>query len=483
MGFLRVRGHRRGRRARREGRRPPRPRAHRRRTSPRATAITLMHDTGVSQLVVSVTKELPLAAKEVVGTVRELELMDRVYRDGGSARPPGRRHLRQRDADDRIGEPVAHVVELLDHEPSVLVLDGGHPIGVLTRSDVLAFLPPARDDRRRERPRLRDARDPRGPGARSDHRRGRPADQPRDDVRPGRGGQAPRATSTRAAATRRAARSRRASRPSKARVTGSRSRAAWRPRTPCLRTLVARRPRDPPDDTYGGTFRLVAARPRTFRHRLVRGRPRRPRCARRRVARRRPGWSGSRRRPIPLLNIVDIAAVAELAHARDARVVVDNTFATPYLQQPLALGADAVVHSQHEVPRWPLRRRRRFRRDARRRVRRRAAVPAERDGRGPVAVRLLSRAPRGEDARRAHGPALRERAGDRRRAARARRRGADVLSGAAGPSRTRHRGPPDARLRRDGLASRSRAARTARSTWSPRRGCSRSRSRSAPSSR
>ena len=47
----------------------------------------------------------------------------------------------------------------------------------------------------------------------------------------------------------------------------------------------------------------------------------------------------------PLLNVFDIAAIAELAHARDARVVVDNTFATPYLQQPLELGADAVVHS------------------------------------------------------------------------------------------------------------------------------------------
>jgi cystathionine gamma-synthase len=47
----------------------------------------------------------------------------------------------------------------------------------------------------------------------------------------------------------------------------------------------------------------------------------------------------------PLLTIVDVAAVAALAHARDAIVVVDNTFATPYLQQPLALGADAVVHS------------------------------------------------------------------------------------------------------------------------------------------
>jgi cystathionine gamma-synthase len=47
----------------------------------------------------------------------------------------------------------------------------------------------------------------------------------------------------------------------------------------------------------------------------------------------------------PALSIVDIAAIAKLARGRTARVVVDNTFATPYLQQPLALGADAVVHS------------------------------------------------------------------------------------------------------------------------------------------
>lgn len=47
----------------------------------------------------------------------------------------------------------------------------------------------------------------------------------------------------------------------------------------------------------------------------------------------------------PLLKIVDIAAVAEIAHAGGARVAVDNTFASPYLQQPLALGADLVVHS------------------------------------------------------------------------------------------------------------------------------------------
>ena len=47
----------------------------------------------------------------------------------------------------------------------------------------------------------------------------------------------------------------------------------------------------------------------------------------------------------PLLNVVDIAAAAEAAHAAGALLVVDNTFATPYLQRPLELGADVVVHS------------------------------------------------------------------------------------------------------------------------------------------
>src|SRR5437764_10637740 len=47
----------------------------------------------------------------------------------------------------------------------------------------------------------------------------------------------------------------------------------------------------------------------------------------------------------PLLQIVDIAAVAELAHKAGAPLAVDNTFASPYLQQPLRLGADLVVHS------------------------------------------------------------------------------------------------------------------------------------------
>ncbi len=47
----------------------------------------------------------------------------------------------------------------------------------------------------------------------------------------------------------------------------------------------------------------------------------------------------------PLLNVVDIRAAADAAHAVGALAVVDNTFATPYLQRPLELGADVVVHS------------------------------------------------------------------------------------------------------------------------------------------
>ena len=47
----------------------------------------------------------------------------------------------------------------------------------------------------------------------------------------------------------------------------------------------------------------------------------------------------------PLMKIVDLAALAELAHARGAELLVDGTFATPALQQPLTLGADVVLHS------------------------------------------------------------------------------------------------------------------------------------------
>jgi len=99
-----------------------------------------------------------------------------------------------------------------------------------------------------------------------------------------------------------------------------------------------------PDDAYGGTFRLVA----------------------RVLAATGVEWSAvdltdpealaAALRPTtklvwvetptnPMLTVVDIAAIAAIANGHGARLVVDNTFATPYLQTPLALGADVVVHS------------------------------------------------------------------------------------------------------------------------------------------
>jgi len=99
-----------------------------------------------------------------------------------------------------------------------------------------------------------------------------------------------------------------------------------------------------PDDAYGGTYRLIArvldrwgvthtavplgdldavAAATTDRTRLV--------------------WCETPTNP--LLGVADVAALAALAHDAGARLAVDNTFASPYLQQPLALGADVVVHS------------------------------------------------------------------------------------------------------------------------------------------
>ncbi|MEU6384538.1 cystathionine gamma-synthase [Streptomyces bauhiniae] len=112
-----------------------------------------------------------------------------------------------------------------------------------------------------------------------------------------------------------------------------------------LRTLLS--PGDHvviPNDAYGGTFRLfakVAARwgvewsvadtsdPAAVRAQMT------PHT--------KAVWVETPSNP--LLGITDIAAVAQVAHAGGAKLVVDNTFATPYLQQPLALGADVVVHS------------------------------------------------------------------------------------------------------------------------------------------
>jgi len=100
-----------------------------------------------------------------------------------------------------------------------------------------------------------------------------------------------------------------------------------------------------PDDAYGGTFRLfdkvltgwgVSYRPVRMSD---------PAAVRAALAERPARLVWVETPTNPLLGIADIAALAQLCRDTGALLVVDNTFASPYLQQPLALGADAVVHS------------------------------------------------------------------------------------------------------------------------------------------
>ncbi|MFM8304913.1 MAG: cystathionine beta-synthase [Actinomycetota bacterium] len=107
---------------------------------PARHAFALMRDLGVSQVVVAVTDEVPLAAKEVSGALSELTLMGRAFRDPGVLDRPAGEVMEPPMPMVGVGETVTDVVEALDRGPSVLVLDGGHPVGVLTRQDVLSFL-------------------------------------------------------------------------------------------------------------------------------------------------------------------------------------------------------------------------------------------------------------------------------------------------------------------------------------------------------
>ncbi|RKR90263.1 cystathionine gamma-lyase [Micromonospora pisi] len=100
-----------------------------------------------------------------------------------------------------------------------------------------------------------------------------------------------------------------------------------------------------PDDAYGGTYRLFAKVLHRWGLEWTAARISDPDAVRAAV---RPGqtkvvWVETPTNP--LLGIADIAALASIAHEAGALLAVDNTFASPYLQQPLAHGADVVVHS------------------------------------------------------------------------------------------------------------------------------------------
>ena len=91
-------------------------------------------------LVVATTTDQPLAAKEVSGALSELSLMDKAFREPASLDRPVGELMEAAPPMVGVGEPVSAVVERLDSCPAVLVLDGGHPVGILTRQDVLTFL-------------------------------------------------------------------------------------------------------------------------------------------------------------------------------------------------------------------------------------------------------------------------------------------------------------------------------------------------------
>jgi len=99
------------------------------------------------------------------------------------------------------------------------------------------------------------------------------------------------------------------------------------------------------NDVYGGVYRLFSQvyEPKGYEFAYVSAEEIGPNLAEHLDERTRIVWLETPTNP--LLNIVDIRSAAEAAHAAGAMVVVDNTFATPYLQRPLELGADVVLHS------------------------------------------------------------------------------------------------------------------------------------------
>ena len=102
-------------------------------------AISLLREYGVSQLPV-VGAEPPLSAAEVVGSVSETQLLDLAFSDASAIERPVGDVAGPPLPTVGSGEEVDVAVEALERAPAVLVLDAGHPVGILTRSDLLEFL-------------------------------------------------------------------------------------------------------------------------------------------------------------------------------------------------------------------------------------------------------------------------------------------------------------------------------------------------------
>ena len=246
-------------------------------------------------------------------------------------------------------------------------------------------------------------------------------------------------------------------------TTATPSRAAWPPRTPCSACCSPGDHLLIPNDAYGGTYRLVAAvyAPAGVATRRSTSRPRRARAA---VCTDETRLVWVETPSNPLLTSSTSRPWPSSPTPTAPRCVVDNTFATPYLQQPLALGADAVVHSTTKY------------------------LGGHSDVVGGFVATRTTSSPTGSPSSRTRPGRCRARstatwcsAGSRpsrcawtatartpRRSSsswpRTRRSTTSTTRGCR-PPRPRGRGPPDARLRRHGVVHRCAAARTAALAW------------------
>ena len=293
-----------------------------------------------------VKAEPPLALAEVVGSVSDRPLLDRAFHNPSVVDRPLARVMEPPLADHGHGRDGRGLAARLQHAAPWSCSTTVTPIGILTRSDLLDFLvqrrptsPPRERRSSGSRPMAIHA------GQTTDPTTGAvvtPIYQTSTFAQPEVGVHQGYEYSRSGNPTRTALET------CVAALEGGHLRTGLRQRAGRLRRRVAAvcEPGDHVligNDAYGGTYRLAAqvhcpagspsplSRWTTWKARgLHGGRP-------------PAGLGGDAHQPAA--PFADIAAVAELAHARGALVAVDNTFATPYLQRPLAHGADIVVHS------------------------------------------------------------------------------------------------------------------------------------------
>ncbi|MFT4656268.1 MAG: cystathionine beta-synthase [Candidatus Aldehydirespiratoraceae bacterium] len=114
-------------------------------SAPVSEAIEIMRSNGVSQLPVCKNTP-PFANAEVSGSVDELELMEVIHREPGAMNTEVEKIMGAKLPTIGVGQPVELAVGMLEHAPALLVLSGGRPLSVLTRTDLLSYFTAIAED-------------------------------------------------------------------------------------------------------------------------------------------------------------------------------------------------------------------------------------------------------------------------------------------------------------------------------------------------